>query len=74
MKALFLLGLFTVTACAMGRRVRLDNFSYDLGKHAKLTINSLKRIDDKMQMELLGISLGAEPEKCEKIIVAILMT
>lgn len=61
MKALFLLGLFTVTACAMGRRVRLDNFSYDLGKHAKLTINSLKRIDDKMQMELLGISLGAEP-------------
>jgi hypothetical protein len=61
MKILLLLSLFVISACAMGRRVRLDNFSYDLGKHAKLTINSLKRIDDKIQMELLGISLDAEP-------------
>ena len=61
MKTLVLLSLFALTACAMGRRVRLDNFSYDLGKHAKLTINSLKRIDDKIQMELLGISLDADP-------------
>ena len=61
MKVFLLLSLLIFTACAMGRRVRLKNFSYDLGKHAKLTVDSLKRIDDKIQAKLLGISLDADP-------------
>jgi hypothetical protein len=56
-KLLLLIPLVLSFSCAMGRKVRLENFSYDLGKNAKITIHSLKRIEDKMEFQLLGISL-----------------
>lgn len=49
-----------VWSCAGGKKVRISRFDYELGEHAKITVNSLKRFDQQLELEVLGISLQGE--------------
>ncbi len=51
------LSLFILSSCAGGKLVRLSQFDYELGETAKLTVNSLKRYDGQLELEVLGLSM-----------------
>lgn len=53
--------LLLMSSCALGKKVQLQNFVYDLGESSKLSVNSLKRVGKKLEFKLLAISMGAEP-------------
>lgn len=55
-----LFSLLLLSACATGRKLRLKQFDYKIGTDAKLSVDKIKRSEHKLQMKLLGISLGED--------------
>jgi hypothetical protein len=58
LKVLLLLTFIIIGGCARARKVQLKSFSYELGEHAKIAIDSLKRNDHKIEISILALSVG----------------
>ena len=58
MNYLFLASLLVLSACAVGKKRSIRKIDYDLGTGAKINVSYIRQLKDKLEFNLLGLSIG----------------